>query len=265
MNMTRRMAAGPRSAGLVSDIPTTRALRATPYAPKRPLRASGMTRRYSTMWLEPNGDIAEETRIAPAVPLFEEAFSAIARGAIVATEDGPVAIEDLVPGQRVITADERVELVTWIGSMTVFPSAGEDTGRMIRVTAEAFGHGRPQNDVVLGPHARFCLRDARLRNRLGLDQAYAPIAGFVDGVSVVEVKPISAITAYHVALEHHGTLKVGGFEIESYHPGEGIERMIDPRLAELFLALFPHVDRLRDFGPLAIPRLTRFEVEQLQG
>lgn len=263
MNLTRRTAAEPGSARTVSDTQTPRVLRATPPAPKRTLRASGMTRRYATMWLGPDGLIEESLRIAPAIPLFEEAFCAMARGSVIATEEGPVAVEDLVPGMRALTSDERVETITWIGSMTLFPASDEEAGKMIRVTTEAFGQGRPVPDLVLGPHARICLRDARLNARMGLEAGFAPVAGFIDGVSVIEVAPVSPVTAYHIALEHHGALKVAGLEIESYHPGEGIERMIDPRMAELFTALFPHVERLRDFGPLAAPRLTRFEVEEM--
>ncbi|WP_168173869.1 Hint domain-containing protein [Thioclava sp. DLFJ5-1] len=222
-----------------------------------------MTRRYAAWWLEANGFIEETSRVAPAIPLFEEAFSALARGAVIATEEGPISVEDLVPGMRVLTADERVETITWKGSMTMFPAAKDVAARMIRVTAEAFGHGRPSQDLVLGPHARICLRDARLRGRLGIEAAYAPIAAFVDGVSVIEVTPISPVSAYHLVLEQHGSLKVGGMEVESFHPGEGFERMIDPRMAELFLALFPQMDKLREFGPIAAPRLTRFEVEEM--
>lgn len=262
MNMTHRSAEAG-SLRTATDMQAPRVLRATPASPKRTLRASAMTRRYTTMWLGPTGHIEEEVRIAPAIPLFEEAFSALARGSVLATEDGPVAVEDLVPGMRVITADERIETVTWIGSMTLFPASAEEAHKLIRITSEAFGHGRPMPDLVLGPHARLCLRDARLRARMGIETAYAPIAGFVDGVSVIEVTPASPVSAYHVLLEHHGSLKVGGMEIESYHPGEGIERMIDPRMAELFTALFPQIERLRDFGPLCAPRLTRFEVEEM--
>ncbi|MEX1661005.1 Hint domain-containing protein [Thioclava sp. 15-R06ZXC-3] len=246
----------------VSQAPA-RVLRATPSSPKRTLKASGLTRRYSTMWLGEDGMIEDESRIAPAIPLFEEAFSALARGSVLATEEGPVAIEDLVPGMRVHTAEGRVETVTWIGSMTMFPTGGEPGAKLIRVAAEAFGHARPMPDLVLGPHARIGLRDARMRGRMGIEQAYVPISGFIDGVSVVEVQPISPVSVYHLVLETQGSLKVGGLEVESYHPGEGAERMIDSRMLELFTGVFPQISHLRDFGRLSHPRLTRYEVEDM--
>jgi hypothetical protein len=41
--------------------------------------------------------------------------------------------------------------------------------------------------------------------------------------------------------------------------------MIAPRMLSLFAALFPQMPTLAGFGPLAHPRLTRFEVEGVLG
>lgn len=230
------------------------------------MRAMPLTRRYEASWLGANGEILETTRLAPATPLFEEAFSALARGSVVQTREGPVAVEDLVPGMRALTGEGRAEVITWIGSMVLYPHAAqgeEEAVTLTRITAEAFGHGRPVPDLVLGPRARLCLRDPRLRAAVGLEAAYVPARAFLDGVSVIEVVPVAPVTVYHLVLEHHGSLKVAGLEVESYHPGEGVEQMIDPRMLSLFEAQFPQVERLADFGPLAHPRLTRFEAGSL--
>ncbi len=226
-----------------------------------------MTRRYEASWLTPSGDVDSSTRIAPAIPLFEEAFSALARGSVVMTDAGPVAIEDVQPGMRALTADGRAELVTWVGSMMIYPGASgvtpEEQTTLTRITAEAFGHGRPMPDLVLGPRARLCLRDPRLMRAAGVERAFVPARVFLDGVSVIEVTPVAPVTVYHLVLARQGALRVAGLEVESYHPGEGIEGMIEPRMLSLFAAQFPQLARLADFGPLDAPRLTRFEVESL--
>jgi hypothetical protein len=228
-----------------------------------------LTRRYEAAWLSPSGDIEQSTRLAPATPLFEEAFSALARGSVIQTAAGPVAIEDLLPGMQVLTAEGRSETVTWIGSMMVYPgtsaTTSDDQVTLTRITAEAFGQGRPLPDLVLGPRARICLRDTRLRAQMGLEAAYVPARAFVDGVSVIEVTPAAPVPMFHVVLENHGSLRVAGMEIESYHPGEGIAEMIGPRMLSLFTAIFPQMPGLTGFGPLAHPRLTRFEAEGLLG
>lgn len=237
--------------------------------PAKAARSMPLTRRYEAAWLAPSGEVLESTRLAPATPLFEEAFSALARGSVIATEAGPVAVEDLVPGMRALTAEGRAETITWVGSMVLYPNSapggerGAEPVALTRITAEAFGQGRPANDIVLGPRARLCLREARLKRATGLDVAFVPARAFVDGVSVIEVMPAAPVTLYHLILERHGALKLAGLELEAFHPGEGVERMIEPRMLSLFAAQFPQLERLADFGKLAHPRLTRFEVESL--
>lgn len=242
--------------------------RAPDIADRRSLRAVPLTRRYEAAWLAPSGEIKTSTRLAPATPQFEEAFSALARGSLIQTEDGPVAVEDLLPGMRVLTAEGRTEPIVWIGSMMLYPGqALPDTEAvsLTRITADAFGQGKPMTDLVLGPRARLLLRDTRCKPMTGEDAAYVPARAFEDGCSVIEVTPATPVAVYHLALARQGTLRAMGMEVESYHPGEGIENMMEPRLLSLFVALFPHLDCLADFGPMAHPRMTRFEVELVIG
>jgi len=268
MSISHRLAAGQALPAARTETLSEPLPRKVPVPAAKTVRAMPLTRRYEACWLAPDGGILDSTRLAPATPLFEEAFSALARGSVIATEAGPVAVEDLAPGMRAITAEGRAETITWIGAMMIYPGAEngrevEEQVTLTRITAEAFGAGKPLPDVVLGPRARLCLRDPRLKRLTGLDAAYVPARAFIDGVSVIEVTPAAPVMVYHVVLERHGSLKVAGLDVEAFHPGEGIERMIDPRMLSLFEAQFPQLGRLSEFGPLAHPRLTRFEVESL--
>lgn len=265
MSVSRRLRAG-QAISLPVEQPPARVPHGLPVP--RPVRAMPLTRRYEALWCDAAGVLQDSVRLAPATPLFEEAFSALARGSVIATEAGPVAVEDLVPGMRARTGEGGLARVSWIGSMVIYPerTPGEETRESVtltRITAEALGVGRPVPDLVLGPRARLCLRDPRLESVIGRAAAYVPARAFIDGVSVIEVMPVAPVTVYHVSLEQHGSLRVGGLEVEAFHPGEGVERMIDPRMLSLFEAQFPHLASLADFGPLAHPRLTRFEVESL--
>ncbi|WP_181366546.1 Hint domain-containing protein [Albidovulum aquaemixtae] len=223
-----------------------------------------MTRRYEISYLDGDGLIESVTRIAPAIPKFEEAFSALARGTVIATTDGPAAIEDVVPGMKVITAEGRSETITWIGSMTLFPPramAGMTSSTLTRITADAFGVGRPMPDLVLGPWARLLMRDARCRLASGMNSAYAPARSFTDGLSIIEVTPVAPVTVYHLVLEHHGSIRAAGIEIESYHPGSRMGDGFDPRLTQVFLSLFPHLRSFGEFGSMKHPRMSAADVE----
>ncbi|MCB2094077.1 MAG: Hint domain-containing protein [Rhodobacteraceae bacterium] len=204
--------------------------------------------------------------LAPAIPEFEEAFSSFARGTVIATSEGPVAIEDLVPGMEALTAEGRTEQIIWIGSMTHYPSRasiGLEASKLTRITAEAFGVGRPTPDLMLGNRAHLLLRDSRCHRITGAEAAYAPAASFIDGVSIIEVTPAAPITVFNVVLRRHGSLRAAGLEIESYHPGSTIPDRMEPQLSAQLLDMFPQFRSFAEFGPVAFPRMTGEEVEQV--
>lgn len=233
-------------------------------AQRSPSRSVPMTRRYEISYRAADGSITRTMRLAPAIPAFEEAFSAFARGTVIATEGGPVAVEDLLPGMTALTAEGRAEPIDWIGAMTIYPAGalpGIAPTTLTRITAEAFGLGRPAADLVLGPRARLLLRDARARAVTGGMAAYAPAGSFVDGVSIIEVTPAAPVTVYHLVLRRQGSLRAAGLEIESCHPGNTPERFGDPHMAGLFLSLFPHLRTFADFGAPAHPRMSDDQVE----
>ena len=68
-----------------------------------------LMRKYEIAHLTPTNEIHEARRLAPAMAAFEDAFAAIGRGAIVQTETGPCAIEDLLPGDRIHTESHGLQ------------------------------------------------------------------------------------------------------------------------------------------------------------
>ncbi|WP_161470923.1 Hint domain-containing protein [Tropicimonas marinistellae] len=200
--------------------------------------------------------------------MFEEAFSAFGRGALVTTDAGVVAVEDLVPGMCVETAGQGLQPLLWIGSMSIYPTTTELHGieppRMVRIATEAFGHGRPIPDLVLGPFARLLYRNPRCRAVLGASEAFVPAEAFVDGLSVVSVTPIAPVRAYHLGFSGQQIVNANGMEVESYHPGPQFEARMDRRSLDLFLSLFPHAVGPEGFGPMETPRMTTYEFETLR-
>ncbi len=108
----------------------------------RPQRSTPLMRQIEVACLGPDGDFQEFTRIVPAVPAFDEAFSAFARGTLFATERGLVAVEDLWPGDRVKTVGRGFRTLMWRGSTLIVPQAqGQDPamGRLTRIAADGLG------------------------------------------------------------------------------------------------------------------------------
>ena len=118
----------------------------------------GQVRRYTVSSLLPNGAVAETRHLAPALPIFEDAFCAFSRGTVLDTVTGPMAIEDMLPGDQVITLDGASQPIVWKGSVTIAPGLSEVNRRpmsLTRIMADSFGMSRPMACVIAGPSARY--------------------------------------------------------------------------------------------------------------
>lgn len=205
----------------------------------RPDRAKPLSRRYEAAHLSPSGDVVSFVRFGPALPLFEQAFNAFARGTVIATTRGQIAVEDLRPGEKILTEERGAEPLLWIGRMQFKPEMRPSSAGLVRIAAEAMGYGRPITDTLFGPGARLLDR--------GL---LRPPSERIDGESIVPVVPRGPVVLCHLLLPGHRTIRANGIEVESFHPGPFAHRAHDPLLLTHFLRLFPHIRRLADFGPL---------------
>ena len=229
-------------------------------APTEPTRAHRVMRKYQISYLDTQGRPCWTEQIGPASPHFEAAFSAFAHGVPIVTPDGPVAVQDLVPGMRVSTQTRGPMRVLWIGAMTLVPQApGNETAgaRMTRVMPDAFGLGKPEANLMVGPGARLLSRPRGQGHDRGpgCERLLVPAGDLVDGMNIVDVTPPRPVTVYHVALRQHAILQAAGLDMESFHPGAAFERHMGPKMLALFLSLFPHVSKPADFGKMACPRL----------
>ena len=214
-------------------------------------------RRYEVSALLPNGNIAQTRHIAPALPIFEDAFCAFSRGSILETDNGPIAIEDLLPGDKVVDIDGKVQIVQWKGSTTLNPGSvhsQQNNLHLTRVMADSFGMQRPATCMIAGPSARLLHTPVHLRAVAGNNRILTPVQEFVDGINVIETSPPTPVELFHICLARHTVIHVGGLDFESYHPGINAARDISHAMRSMFLNLFAHVDQLGDFGMPAFPR-----------
>ncbi|MCM2563301.1 Hint domain-containing protein [Lutimaribacter sp. EGI FJ00015] len=220
------------------------------------VRQEAPRRRVDIAWLRRNGDIALATQAIPAVPIFEDCFAAFAHGTLIQTQLGPVAIEDILPGDQVLTLDHGTQPVLWRGSLTCVPSNQDRCRSLTRVTADGFGIGRPARDLLIGPGGRILRQAPRGLAGAGCAQALVSVSSLQDGASVIAVSPPGPAQLYHLCLPVHAVLRAGGLDMESCHPGISLRSTLpDSRALAQFLALFPYIDQPGDFGPLSYPRL----------
>jgi hypothetical protein len=98
----------------------------------------------------------------------------LAEGAMVMTLTGPVPVERLVPGDRILTRSGALRL----HSVQI---RTEERARMVHVSAAALGTDRPEADITLAADQSILVRDWRAQAMTGKDTAMIPAARLADG------------------------------------------------------------------------------------
>jgi len=223
-------------------------------------------RRFDVVYLDSAGRLRDQSLLAAAHPAFEQAFSVLKQGALVHSDRGITAVEEVYPGDRLRLSDGSFEVVQWRGCLTVDPhqvAANAPVAELTRITADAFGFNRPSSDLVLGYGARILHRAAGIRKVSGSDAAFVPAADFVDGNHLLALRPAMSFSLYQFGFHGQRSLDVNGIAVETLHPGTAFNLGLRGESLRAFLALFPHKTSFEDFGLLHIPRLRMRDLDLL--
>lgn len=150
--------------------------------------------------------------IAPALP-------ALTAGTVIATPRGEIAVEDLRAGDRVLTRDNGMQAIAWVGhkpvglaEMTATPSLCP-----VRIAAGALGHGLPESDMVVsGEHRLLIVNDAA---QLYFEEREVLVAAkdLVGRPGVTWAAPF-ATTLVAIAFDSHEVILANGAWTESLDP-----------------------------------------------
>ncbi len=134
-------------------------------------------------------------------------------GTFIATPGGETTVEDLRPGDMLLTRDGPA-LLHWVGRSEVDTRfAGRLRSLPIRISAGALGAGLPRRDLLLSPdHA------------LLLGNVLVQAAALINGGSIRREYDVpERFTYYHLELAHHALLLAEGALAESFV--DNVDRM----------------------------------------
>lgn len=196
------------------------------------------------------GHVVEESHAIPWLPAYRGICAAYARGTLISTADGPVAVEDLLPGDGVLTRDDGAQPLRWIGCTTLRLRGGDDAdgGGALRMLGDRLGPGRPSPDLVTHETARILMPQEDFGDQPGTRGALVPLAALVDDESVVRLRPVSPLEFFNLAFDRHQVICANGVCAESFHPG-GLLHDGSLVTGQLLDRLFPYLDGWREgFG-----------------
>jgi Ca2+-binding RTX toxin-like protein len=171
---------------------------------------------------------------------IENVIPCFTPGTMIATPMGERRVEDLAVGDRVITRDNGIQAIRWVGrrDLTAAEMARASHLRPVRIRAGALGNGLPERDLLVSPNHRILI--ANEKTSLYFDDREVLVAAkhliALDGVDVVEVDDLAYI---HIMFDQHEVVLSDGAWTESFQPGDQtLAGMDDDQRDEIF-ELFP--------------------------
>lgn len=202
----------------------------------------------ATMNAFPNGAhtlTGTRTSGAPALICFGE-------GTLIATPDGPRAVETLAPGDLVLASDGRAVPVLWRGVRRVggFEALQHPSSRAVVIPAASLGAGLPARELRVSPSHRLAFGGWQAEILFGVDKVLIPAEHLVGVAGIRREAARDGQAFHHILCEGHEMVIAEGLEAETFQPGErAFHDRSDEDLARLLAALpeggFDRPDRYR--------------------
>lgn len=168
-------------------------------------------------------------------------------GTRIATPTGPRPVEDLRPGDMVLTLDHAAQPVRWAGSVV---AAGSGTTAPILIPAGAFGS---HDAVWLSPQHRVCLAGWGAELVTSAPQILVRARHLV-AAGIACCRDTGPVHYVHVMFDRHEVIAANGLWCESYRPGPASLAGHSRAVQDELFALFPDLARDRAAGHAALAR-----------
>ncbi|WP_281070764.1 Hint domain-containing protein [Oceaniglobus trochenteri] len=178
-------------------------------------------------------------------------------GTLIATPKGERLVEDLREGDRVITRDNGIQQIRWVGHTTLDGRALAENPRLqpVLIRAGALGNGLPERDMLVSPNHRVLVANDKTALYFEEREVLVAAKHLVDGKGIVEVEA-SSTTYIHFMFDQHEVVLSDGAWTESFQPGDQSLKGIDSAQRDEILALFPELENAEGLADYAAARRT---------
>jgi hypothetical protein len=179
-------------------------------------------------------------------------------GTGIQTPNGEVAVEQLLPGDLVMTQDDGPQPLRWIGRRKV---AAEGSFAPIHIRANTFGRHR---DLMVSPLHRILIRDSLAELLFGETEVLIAAKDLINDKSVRSV-PGGEVEYVHLLFDRHQVVFSEGLATESFLPGPQTTKSFEAEIVAEICALFPEIDPEtgKGYSPAARRTLRSFEAQLL--
>ncbi len=163
-------------------------------------------------------------------------------GTKIATPKGEIAVEDLKVGDRVITRDNGIQKIRWVGARDM---SGAELERAVHlkpvlIRQGALGNDLPERDMMVSPNHRVLV--ANDKTALYFEEREVLVAAkHLIGMEGIDIVEVSHTTYIHVMFDQHEVILSDGTWTESFQPGDMSLAGIGSEQRDEILELFPEL------------------------
>lgn len=174
-----------------------------------------------------------------ALPI-ENVVPCFTPGTVIATPTGEKPVETLSIGDRVLTRDNGLQEIRWIGSCRL---TGQDLRaapslRPVLIRSGALDDDLPEADILVSPWHKVLIQNDRAA-RFFEESEVLSAAQHLTGLDGVEVVDVPSVTYIHFMFDQHQVVLSNGFWTESFRPEEQVIKGLGARQRRQIFDLFP--------------------------
>jgi hypothetical protein len=161
-------------------------------------------------------------------------------GTYIATPRGGVLVEDLKIGDRVVTRDNGLQRIKWVGKKRLdhMQLKTLTTLRPVQINAGTLGDNIPDRDMRVSPAHRLLVVSQVAQLYFGQSEVLVAAKDMCD-IDGIEVAEVPYITYVHFLCENHELVLADGAWSESFQPGDYSLKGVDEDQRNELFELFP--------------------------
>lgn len=188
-------------------------------------------------------------------------------GTFIATPNGEVAVELLREGDRIITRDNGIQEISWVGTKVLSGAelVAKPQMQPVLIRAGALGDGSPEHDLLVSPNHRILISNSSSTLLFGEQEVLAAAQHLVNGKGILRITA-NRMSYIHFMFTKHQVVLSEGAWTESFQPGtQSLEGIGQAQRAEI-MALFPELNDAEGLHAYCSSRksLKRHEARLLQ-
>ncbi|PCH73159.1 MAG: type I secretion protein [Rhodobacteraceae bacterium] len=174
---------------------------------------------------------------------IESVIPCFTPGTLIATPRGEMRVEDLQIGDRVITRDNGIQDIRWVGARDLSGQELAESTHLnpILIRQGALGNGLPERDLMVSPNHRVLVANEKTALYFE-DREVLVAAKHLTGLTGIDRVEVSGVTYIHFMFAQHEVVLSDGAWTESFQPGDSSLKGIGNAQRKEIFELFPELE-----------------------